>query len=75
MPLAEEHKKNLGNKFNYHNVVSNHRKEYADHDFDWNDVEILHSESNKGKRGFMEMLYKKRGKIFYKFESGFCKVQ
>ena len=30
---------------------------YADHDFDWNNVEILHSESNKGKREFMEMLY------------------
>ena len=31
-----EHKKNLGRKCNYHNVFSDHRKEYADHDFDWN---------------------------------------
>ena len=41
--------------------MSDHRKEYAYHDFDWNNVEILHSESNKGKREFMEMLYIKRG--------------
>ena len=54
---VEEHKKNLGRKCNYHNVLSDHRKEYADHDFDWNNVEILHSESNKGKLEFMEMLY------------------
>ena len=47
---VEEHKKNLGRKCNYHNVLSDHRKEYADRDFDWNNVEILHSESNKGKR-------------------------
>ena len=54
---VEEHKKNLGRKCNYHNVLSDHRKEYADYDFDWNNVEILHSESNRGKREFMEMLY------------------
>ena len=53
----EEHKKNLGRKCNYYNVLSDHRKQYADHDFDWNNVEILNSESNKGKREFMEMLY------------------
>ena len=40
--------------------MSDHRKEYADPDFGWNNVEILHSESNKGKREFMEMLYIKR---------------
>ena len=57
---VEEHKKNLGRKCNYHNVLSDHREEYSDHDFDWNNVEILHSESNKGKRKFMEMLYIKR---------------
>ena len=53
---VEEYKKNLGRKCNYHNVLSDHRKEYADHDFDWNNVVILHSESNKGKREIMEML-------------------
>ena len=29
----------------------------ADHEFNWNNVEILHFESNKGKREFTEMLY------------------
>ena len=57
---VEKHKKNYGRKCNYHNVLSDHRKEYADHDFYWNNVEILHSESNKGKREFMEILYIKR---------------
>ena len=54
---VEEHRKNLGRKCNHHNVLSDHRKEYADHDFDWYNVEILHSESFTGKREFMEMLY------------------
>ena len=57
---VEDHKKNLEKKCNYHNVLSDHRKEYADHDFDWSNVEILHSENNKKKREFMEMLYIKR---------------
>ena len=53
--------------------MSDHRKEYADHDFDWNNVEILHAESNKGQREFMEMLYIKREGtyVFYKFKNGF----
>ena len=53
---VKEHNKNLERKCNYHNVLSEHRKEYADHDFQWNNVEILHSESSKEKREFMEML-------------------
>ena len=57
---VEEHIKNLERKCNYHNVLSDHRKEYDDHDFDWNNVEILYSESNKGKREFMETFYIKR---------------
>ena len=57
---VEEDKKNFGRKCNYHNFLSNHREEYADHDFDWSNVEILHSENNKGKREFMEMLNIKR---------------
>ena len=61
---VEEHKKNLGRKCNYHNVLSHHRKEYADHDFDWNNIQILHSESNKGKREFMEMLFIKRERTY-----------
>ena len=50
---AGEHKKNFGRKCNCHNVLSDHRKEYDVHDFDWNNVEILHSESSKGNREFM----------------------
>ena len=61
---VEEHKKNLGRKCNYHNVLSDHRNEYPDHDSDWNNVEILHSESNKGKREFMEMLNIKRERTY-----------
>ena len=61
---VEEHKKNFGRKCNYHNVLSDHRKEYADYDFNWNNLEIFDSESNKGKREFMEMLYMK-GKETY----------
>ena len=41
-------------------MLSDYRKEYDDHDFDWNNIEILHSESSKGKREFMKMLYIKR---------------
>ena len=54
---VEEHKRDLRKKCNYHDVLSDHREEYADHDIDWNNVEILHSKSNKGRREFMEMLY------------------
>ena len=57
---VEEHKYNLGGKCNYHNVLSDHRKKYADHDFDWNYVKILQLKSNKGKREFVEMLYIKK---------------
>ena len=66
---VEEHKKNLGRKCNYHKALSERRKEYADHDFDCNNVEISYSESNKGKREFMEMLYIKRegNKIIFQF--------
>ena len=57
---VEKDKKNIMRKCNYYNVLSDHRKEYADHDFDWSNVEILHSENNKGAKEFMEMLYIKR---------------
>ena len=58
--IVEEHKKNLGRKCNYHNVLFDYRNKYDDHDFDWNNVEILHSKSNKERREFMKMLYIKR---------------
>ena len=53
-----------GRKCNYHNVLSNHRKEYAGHDIDWNNIEIFHSESSKGKGEFMEMLYIKTERTY-----------
>ena len=71
---VEEHKKNLGRKCNYHNTLSDHRKEYANHDFDSNNLEILHSESNKGNREFMEILYIKReGTYFINLKTDFVK--
>ena len=45
-------------------------------DFGWNNVEILHSESNKGKREFMEMLcIKREGRYSLKFGNAFSKVR
>ena len=43
-------------------MLSKHKKENVDHDFDWANVKILHCESNKCKREFMEMLYIKKEK-------------
>ena len=49
---------NLNQKF--HNVISKHRKNYEDdqinHIFHWNDVKILHKETNFFKRSFSEMV-------------------
>ena len=45
-----------------HNVLSKHKKENVDHDFYWENVKILHCESNKCKREFMAMLYIKKEK-------------
>ena len=71
---VEEHKNNLGRKCNYHNVLSDHRKEYAAHDFDWINIEILLSDNNKGKREFMEMLYvKKEGAYSINLKTDFVK--
>ena len=47
---VEEHEKNRGTKCNYYNVLSDIRKKYADHDFDWDNIEILQPEINKGKK-------------------------
>ena len=48
---VEEHKSNFLKNYYHHNVLSKHRKENADHEFDWENVEILHCENNKHKRG------------------------
>ena len=55
---VKEHKKNLGRNCNCYKVLSEmYTKEYADHNFDWSNVEILQLENNKGKGKFMKMLY------------------
>ena len=53
---VEKHKSSFRRNGYYHNVLSKHKKENADHDFDSETVEILHCENNKSKREFMEML-------------------
>lgn len=59
---VEEHKNNFNRNSYYHSVLSKHKKEFVGHDFDWENVEILHCESNEIKREFMEMLYIKKEK-------------
>ena len=59
---VKEHKNNFHRNGYYHNVLSKHKKENLDHDFDWENVKILHYDSNKCKREFMEMLYIKKEK-------------
>ena len=43
-------------------MISEHKKENVDHDFDCENVEILHYDSNKCKKEFMEVLYIKKEK-------------
>ena len=64
----EEHKNNfnLKNK-KYHNVITKHRTENIGedeepHDFDWNNIQSLHTENNLYKRLFAEMIYIKTEK-------------
>ena len=51
----------------YHNVITKHRTENIGegeipHDFDWNNIRILHKENNLYKRLFVEMIYIKKEK-------------
>ena len=62
---VEEHKSNFHRNGYYHSVRSKHKKENVDHHFDWENIEILHCESNKCKREFMEMFYVKKEKENY----------
>ena len=66
--IFEEHKSNFRRNGYYHNVLLKHKKENVDNDFDCANVEILHCESNKCKREFMDMLYIKKRK-FYQFKN------
>ena len=67
----DEHFKNFNLNEKFHNVISKHRKKYEDdqenHFFLWNDVKILHKETNRFKRAFSEMVYiKKKVRIVLK---------
>lgn len=60
----EEHKSDVRLGRCYKSVLARHTKEFIDveHEFDWDNVTILHSESNERKREFMEMLFIKKQK-------------
>lgn len=60
----EEHKSDVRLGRCYRSVLARHTKEFIDveHEFDWDNVTILHSESNERKREFMEMLFIKKQK-------------
>ena len=60
----DEHFKNFNLNEKFHNFISKHQKNYEDdqknHFFLWNDVKILHKETNRFKRAFSEMVYIKK---------------
>ena len=60
----DEHEKNFNLNEKFHNVISKRRKNYEDdqinHFFHWNDVKILHKETNCFKRSFSDMVYIKK---------------
>ena len=64
----DEHKNNFNFKNKkYHSVITKHRTENIGegeipHDFDWNNIQILHKENNLYKRLFAEMIYIKKEK-------------
>ena len=65
---CEEHKKNINLNEKYHNVVTKHRINNksdtgSQHDFDWDNIKIVHKESNYVKGIIAEMFFiKKEGK-------------
>ena len=65
---CEEHKKNINLNEKYYNVVTKHRINNksdtgSQHDFDWDNIKILHKESNYFKKIIAEMFFiKKEGK-------------
>ena len=54
-----EHRNNIKLNEKYHNVVSKHILEF-DHDFDWDNLLILHKENNYFKRCLAEIFYIKK---------------
>ena len=65
---CEERKKNINLNGKYHNVVTKHRINNksdagSQHDFDWDNIKILHKEWNYFKRIIAEMFFiRKEGK-------------
>ena len=57
----QEHKSDINKKSGSPSVISNHRLS-TNHDFDWNDVQILDNESGYNKRLISEMLHIKKQK-------------
>ncbi|EZA54280.1 hypothetical protein X777_06154, partial [Ooceraea biroi] len=55
----KEHVTDVNKHANFHSVVSKHRLNH-DHDFNWQNVKILHRESNLMKREVAEMVFLKR---------------
>ena len=65
---CEKPKKNINLNEKYHNVITKHRINNksdigSQYDFDWDNIKILHKESNSSKRIIAEMFFiKKEGK-------------
>ena len=62
---CDEHKKNINLNEKYHNVVTKHRinnksDTESPHDFDWDNIKILHQELNYFKRIIAEMFFIKK---------------
>ena len=62
--IFEEHQKNYSRSEKNYNVISLHKKETSnqgyEHDFDFEEFEILHQESNLKKRELVELFYIKK---------------
>ena len=59
---GNEHSNNIELNEKYHNVVSKHILEF-DHDFNWNNLLILHKENNYFTRCLAEIFYIKKKEI------------
>jgi len=58
---VKEHRNNIKNASGNYSVVTNHRLSY-DHEFEWDNVSILHKENNRRKREIAEMFFIKKYK-------------
>ena len=56
---CSEHKNNKNLKPELHNVITKHQLQ-ENHEFDWENVQILRREKNLNKRNIAEMFYVKK---------------